>query len=153
MILRYVSTALALLLVLMVGSAATWARRLPRVKQRAASLICVHMLLLAITCTYRLSVMYHRTSSITSTSPGSLNTPSEKTIFYIFHILPEWLSAVVLLAFNVREEFGTGPCGDKRWRDETPQEKANRELNEQASTMEKEKTGSMPSVSEKNSEM
>jgi len=138
MILRYVSAALALLLVYMVGWAAMLARRLPRVKQRAVSVICVHTLLLAIICIYRLSVMYHRTTSSTSTAPGSLNAPAEKATFYIFHIFPEWLSAVVLLAFNVREEFGTGPYGDKRWRDETPEEKRKREMKEQAK-QEKEK--------------
>jgi len=129
---RYVSSALALLLVVIIGWAALWSLRLPRIKQRGALLICTHALLLAITCTYRLSVLHNRTTSITSTSPGSLNTPSEKAEFYIFHVLPEWLSVVVLLVFNVREEIGTGVRGDWRRTDETPKQKAEREMKEQA---------------------
>lgn len=74
--------------------------------------------------------MYNTTTSLDSTSPGSLNTSGEKAAFYIFHLLPEWLVAAVLLGCNVRERFGTRLWGDYRWRDETPKEKQKREEKE-----------------------
>lgn len=76
---------------------------------------------------YRLSVMFHTTTSLTSQEQGSLNNPASKAAFYVFHIVPELISTALLIAINVRQTMGTGPLGDYRWRDETPKERARRE--------------------------
>jgi hypothetical protein len=70
------------------------------------------------------------TTSLTSTAPGSQNTPAEKAAFYVFHILPEWISVLILLLCNVRDMFGTGMFGDHRFRDETQREKDIKEAKE-----------------------
>ena len=71
---------------------------------------------------YRLSVMHNFMDSLQSMGPESLNSSSDKTLFYIFHILPEWLSAALLFIPNARQTFSTGFVGDWRYHDETPQE-------------------------------
>jgi hypothetical protein len=86
--------------------------------------------LFSITTIYRLSVMHNTTTSLTSTSSGSQNTPAEKAAFYIFHIIPEWMSVLILLSCNVRDIFGTGMFGDNRARDESQREKEAREAKE-----------------------
>ena len=60
------------------------------------------------------------------TEPNSLNTSTGKAVFYIFHVLPEWLASVTLFSENIRKTFGTGLGGDYRARDETPSEKEKR---------------------------
>jgi hypothetical protein len=74
--------------------------------------------------TYRLSVMWLKTTSLTAPSP--LNTPGSKALFYCFHLLPEWLASVILLGGNVRKTFGTGSIGDWRFCDETEKERVKR---------------------------
>lgn len=69
-----------------------------------------------------------RTTSLSAPSP--LNTPRSKAIFYIFHILPEWLATVILFGFNIRKSIGTGLAGDIRFRDETEKERIKREKRE-----------------------
>jgi len=130
-VLRHVSASLTLLLVVNIGCAALWARRRPRVSKRGISILCMQSLLLTIACSYRLSIMHNRTTSISSTAPGSLSSKEEKMAFYVLQMLPEWMSAALLLLFNLREEFGTGLHGDFRWRDETPEQKEKREMKEQ----------------------
>jgi len=71
---------------------------------------------------YRLSVMHNFMDSLQSMGPESLNSSSDKTLFYIFHILPKWLSAALLFIPNARQTFSTGFVGDWRYHDETPQE-------------------------------
>ena len=70
------------------------------------------------------------TTSLVSTASGSQNTPAEKAAFYIFHILPEYISVLLLLSSNVRDVFGTGMFGDRRFRDETQREKEIKEIHE-----------------------
>jgi hypothetical protein len=70
------------------------------------------------------------TTSLISTAPGSQNTPGEKAAFYIFHILPEWVSVLLLLLCNVRDIFGTGMFGDHSFRDETERDKEIKEAKE-----------------------
>lgn len=70
--------------------------------------------------------MHNKTTSLTALSPSSLNTPVEKATFYVFHMLPEWISVALLLCFNVREMFDTGLWGDWRAVDETEQQKERR---------------------------
>jgi len=137
--LRYASSALALALIFSVGWIALWARfKRPRVRQNAASILAALAFLLAIVPAYRLAVMYNKTASFSSTAPGSLNTPMEKAGFYVFHIVPEWILVTALSSMRTREVFNTGPNGDFRWRDETPEEKASREKREQEKREKKE---------------
>jgi hypothetical protein len=56
----------------------------------------------------------------------SLNTPGGKVAFYVCHVLPEWLASLTLFGYNIRKSFGTGLCGDYRFRDETEKEKRKR---------------------------
>jgi hypothetical protein len=72
---------------------------------------------------FRLAFMYHRTTSLTSTSPGSGNTSSEKATFYIFHMLSDWLAVALLLVPNIREIYKTGMWGDWKAIDPIPQER------------------------------
>jgi hypothetical protein len=66
--------------------------------------------------------MHNTTDSIQSMAPGSLNSHTDKALFYIFHVLPEWISMALLFVFNSRREFSTGMAGDWRSHDETPKE-------------------------------
>lgn len=61
-------------------------------------------------------------------APGSLNSAKDKALFYIFHLIPEWLVSFALLGLNIRQLSGCGFFGDWRWQDETPKEKAKREV-------------------------
>ena len=74
---------------------------------------------------YRLFVMTDRIDSLTE--PGNaLNKPSAKAAFYVLHIVPEWIAAVILLGYNTRQVFGTGPWGDWRRKDETEEQRRKR---------------------------
>lgn len=68
--------------------------------------------------------MRYKTTSLTA--PDPLNSSGQKAAFYILHVLPEWLITLVLVGYNVRKSFGTGPMGDWRWHDETEKEKQRR---------------------------
>ena len=68
--------------------------------------------------------MHYRIDSLRG--PNPLDTSSAKALFYIFHMLPEWLAILILFSVNVRKTFGTALVGDFRWRDETPAEKQKR---------------------------
>lgn len=72
---------------------------------------------------YRLVVMHNKTISLTSLAPSSLNRSAAKAAFYVFHMLPEWISVALLLGFNIREMFDTGLWGDWRNADETERQK------------------------------
>ena len=73
---------------------------------------------------YRLSVMWLKVTSLSDPSP--LNMPGSKALFYIFHVLPEWLASAILFGYNIRKTFGTGLCGDWRLWDETEKERVKR---------------------------
>lgn len=66
--------------------------------------------------------MHNTMESLQSIAPGSLNGVGDKAAFYIFHVLPEWLSSFLLFTCHTRRIFSTGLVGDWRWRDETPEE-------------------------------
>jgi len=68
--------------------------------------------------------MHYRIDSLRG--PNPLDSSTAKAMFYIFHVLPEWLAALFLFSVNVRKTFGTALFGDWRWRDETPKEKEKR---------------------------
>jgi len=125
---RYASSAVGLALILVLMATTLWAKfNLVGVSKRAYGLLMILLCLLSIPAIYRLSVMFHTTTSLTSLEPGSLNSPGAKAAFYVFHIVPELLTTVLLIVVNVRQTMGTGPFGDYRWRDETAKERARRE--------------------------
>ena len=75
--------------------------------------------------------MHNSTDSLLSRGPGSLSSPTAKALFYVFHMLPEWMASVILLGLNARMIFETGPFGDWRSSDkETEWEKKKREKRE-----------------------
>jgi len=128
--LRYAGSAIALFFSMALAATAWWAKtNVPRFKKNAAYLTLFICGLFSITSIYRLCVMWNTTTSLTSTAPGSQNTPGEKAAFYIFHIVPEWISLLTLLSFNVRDVFGTGMFSD-RARDETEGEKETKKAKE-----------------------
>ncbi|KAL0956338.1 hypothetical protein HGRIS_002487 [Hohenbuehelia grisea] len=133
MTLRYLSTAVALALVIVVIATVVWANMfMDRVSRPATRLILAISLCMLTVCTYRLSVMFNRSDSLVSTAPDALNSKSDKALFYLFHIAPEWLAIGLLFGYNVREICGTGPFGDWRHRDENEEERAKREQKEAA---------------------
>lgn len=71
--------------------------------------------------------MAYTTTSLEDDVPGAQNSVTAKVAFYLFNMLPEWSTLVILCSVNVKETFQTGPHGDQRWRDETVQEKEKRE--------------------------
>lgn len=122
-VLRYVSTAVALFLMLFVIGEALWGYFfLPRVNRQGCTILCAITGLTIVIAIYRLSVMHNSIDSLQSTGPGSLSSSTDKALFYVFHVLPEWLSTSLLLIFNTRRIFSTGFVGDWRYRDETPKE-------------------------------
>ncbi|KAG9223470.1 hypothetical protein CCMSSC00406_0006962 [Pleurotus cornucopiae] len=100
---------------------------LPRANSAAFKLLVAVWLLLCTVAIYRAAVLHNTTSSFTSTEPGSLNSPADKAFFYIFQILPEWLSILALFSVNAREIVGSGPWGDWRGKDESQAAKVKRE--------------------------
>ena len=91
--------------------------------------------------------MHHRIDSLRG--PNPLDSSSAKGLFYVFHILPEWLAVFVLFSENVRKTFGTGLFGDWKGRDETETEKKKRLeklKGDVGSAGEKEKNGNGPVV-------
>ncbi|KDQ52527.1 hypothetical protein JAAARDRAFT_138486 [Jaapia argillacea MUCL 33604] len=116
--LRYASSATGLFILLAMASTALYLRRKnPRIDQRATRLFTMLCSTLAIPLIYRLCVMHNRTTSLTSTSPSSLNTGSSKATFYVFHMIPELAVATFFLVGNVRKEFQTGAWGDYKRKD------------------------------------
>jgi len=122
MIARYVSSGLALVLIMFVAILTVRARHLPKVRPIHIILILSVLACTAISAIFRLAFMYHYTTSLTSTAPGSGNTPGEKSTFYLFHMLSDWMAAALLLLPNVRGMFATGMWGDWRAMDPPIQE-------------------------------
>ncbi|KAH9840256.1 uncharacterized protein C8Q71DRAFT_483287 [Rhodofomes roseus] len=106
---RYASAIIALCLQLLALGEVLWAlvtrpKRTPRVP---ALYLCSMICILMITTVYRLAAMGNHTTSLTSTAPGSLNSPTAKALFYALHIAPEWLTrSAMLLVVNVKELYG-----------------------------------------------
>ncbi|EGO00252.1 hypothetical protein SERLA73DRAFT_52742 [Serpula lacrymans var. lacrymans S7.3] len=141
--LRYASSAVGLIATLFTVAIIVWAMTtIPRVRSGPASLLLLLCALMASpsfldylpncsSAIYRLAVMYNTTTSLTSTSQGSLNTPAEKAEFYVFHMLNEWVALALVLGLNLKEIFNTGMFGDWRAIDETEAERLKRERKEQ----------------------
>lgn len=124
---RRVSAAMALAGINAVGSAALWSyMRQPRAGKRGLLTIGIMTFLLAVIASYRLSAVNHWTDALDSMEPGSQNHVHSKALFYVLHAAPEWLIKALILTVNVRKTFGTGPFGDWRIRDETPEAKTKR---------------------------
>lgn len=70
--------------------------------------------------------------------PISLDTPGGKAAFYVCHVLPEWLATLTLFGSNIRKGFGTGLCGDYRYKDETESEKIKRHARKEKRKQKKE---------------
>jgi len=122
---RYASTAVVVALSFVaVGMTLRGHRDLPRISKQGVGIIGAIYTLIIMIGTYRLSVMWIRTTSLSDPSP--LNTPGSKALFYIFHVLPEWLASFILFRYNIRKTFGTGLLGDWRLWDETEKERAKR---------------------------
>jgi len=74
-------------------------------------LITALVTLMNIITVYRMVVMVNQTTSVDSLAPGSLNLQGAKAAFYVFHVAPEWITAAVLIAINIKERFETGFWG------------------------------------------
>ncbi|KAK7692651.1 hypothetical protein QCA50_004284 [Cerrena zonata] len=112
--LRYVSSAMALVYLLIIQGIATYGILYTRNLIKSSAFIIIALAtVLNVISVYRLVVLGFQTTSITSLEPGSLNSTSSKATFYVFHLAPEWIVAVTLLGINVRERFKTGMWGDK----------------------------------------
>ncbi|KAL0945506.1 hypothetical protein HGRIS_000990 [Hohenbuehelia grisea] len=141
---RYASTGITLALVIMTVGAVVLANMcMARISQPSTKIIFAVSLCMSIVAIYRLSVMFNRSDSLTSTAPEALNSSSAKALFYIFHAFPEWLSIALLFSCNLREICGTGPYADWRSHDETEKEREKR-LKKEAIKLEALRTLSSP---------
>ncbi|KIK93047.1 hypothetical protein PAXRUDRAFT_829379 [Paxillus rubicundulus Ve08.2h10] len=102
---------MALALIIFVTVLTIRAPHLPRVRPIHVNFILAILACTASSAIFRLALMYHHTTSLTSTASGLGSAPAEKTPFYVFHILSDWMGAVLLLVPNVREMFATGHVG------------------------------------------
>ncbi|KAF9476866.1 hypothetical protein BDN70DRAFT_881858 [Pholiota conissans] len=128
-LLRFISTVAALVLTTVLVKATVLGKYfLPRICNRAVLVTLTMTTLICIIAIYRLTVMGQRTTSLEMVGP--LDTTGAKAAFYIFHVLPEWLAALVLFGGNTRQTFGAGMFGDYRLRDETEAQKQKRETKE-----------------------
>ncbi|KAF7367302.1 hypothetical protein MSAN_00792300 [Mycena sanguinolenta] len=115
--LRYTSSSLGAVLIILEICTLRWAQRnVPHINQRAA-----------VTPIYRLIVMWRTTPNISAPDAQALNTQRDKAVFYVFHLLPEFIVVCVLCCSNIRDICQMGFKGDERWRDETPKEREDRE--------------------------
>ncbi|KAH9932233.1 uncharacterized protein B0H18DRAFT_51229 [Fomitopsis serialis] len=94
-----------------------WMTRPRRVQFQRILYLCCICCILTITAVYRLAVMPSTTTSLLPSAPDPLNGPIAKALFYVFHIVPEWLAAVLVLCINVRVVYNTGFGGDLRVKD------------------------------------
>ncbi|KAF9522656.1 hypothetical protein CPB83DRAFT_864127 [Crepidotus variabilis] len=123
--LRLASSAIGILLAVSLFTSVLWGKRkLERISIRGVVVASVLVALITIISVYRLIVMPLRVTSLSD--PVRTNTSSGKAAFYVFHVLPEWLSSVILFGAQTRKIFGTGPCGDVRSKDETEEQKMKR---------------------------
>ncbi|EPS97226.1 hypothetical protein FOMPIDRAFT_1129045 [Fomitopsis schrenkii] len=105
---RYASDILVLVHLQLTWALLVWAllTRPQRVDRRKALFLVSLCLLLSVPAIYRLGAMANWTDSLLSTAPGSLNSQASKAVFYVLHILPEWIAGTVLLCVNVKQMFG-----------------------------------------------
>ncbi|CAE6463630.1 unnamed protein product [Rhizoctonia solani] len=75
---------------------------------------------------YRLCVLDIRTIDVFAPISST-----DRALFYIFHLAPEWICVSILLSTNVRARFGTGRWGDYEFR-ETLRDKRLKQAEEDA---------------------
>ncbi|KAI0793242.1 hypothetical protein C8Q75DRAFT_551460 [Abortiporus biennis] len=90
-----------------------WSMTVRNIVKAPCYIIACLCTLLNVITVYQLYIMHFHTTSLTSTSPGSLNSRGSKICFYIFQATPEWLTSAILLSMNARQWFGTGFSGDR----------------------------------------
>ncbi|KXN90831.1 hypothetical protein AN958_03485 [Leucoagaricus sp. SymC.cos] len=130
-ILRYVSTALSVLVFLFMNSVVVWALvAMPRMNRKATKYVFLVSALMIVPAIYRFTVVAQKTTVYWAYENSAQNDVKDKALFYIINVMPEWLAVFILLRINVREVFQTGIEGDSRRRDETPAEKEKRLLRE-----------------------
>ncbi|KAF7306534.1 hypothetical protein MIND_00444700 [Mycena indigotica] len=124
---RYASTALgAVLLIWEVHSLAMAWRRIQNIDRRAVKYLLLLTALLFLPAIYRLCVMWHTTADIAAPTHAALNTRADKVMFYLFHVLPEWLVVTLLSLVNAKQVCNLGLRGDHRSKDETPEQREKR---------------------------
>ncbi|EJD41812.1 hypothetical protein AURDEDRAFT_115271 [Auricularia subglabra TFB-10046 SS5] len=112
---RYASTAVALVLIVVLGVWTTYAYFRVRNIRRGPCLRLLTLLGLMVPVSiYRLVVMKDTIPDLLYTGPGSQESGKDKALFYVFHCLPELFAAALLVVPNTRQYFGTGMWGD--WR-------------------------------------
>jgi len=112
-VLRYVTSAVNVMLLAVVYTLALWAHNhVPGIRRSGTLVITWMSAILGVQNIYRLTVMHNRTTSITSLGPHSLNSTASKIAFYIFHAAPELLVVMALFGINARDMFSTGLLGD-----------------------------------------
>ncbi|KAF8160618.1 hypothetical protein B0H34DRAFT_697367 [Crassisporium funariophilum] len=122
---RVISSAMALALVWILLMSTLWGKwKLPRISKRGVSTIYVLTFFVSTIAIYRLTAMRFTTTSLSA--PSNLNSDRNKLAFYVCHALPEWFATQLLLHEHIRKTFGTGLLGDRRFQDETDQEKVKR---------------------------
>ncbi|KAJ7124776.1 hypothetical protein C8R43DRAFT_1135457 [Mycena crocata] len=136
--LRYASTVIGFVEVLSLNIMLLWARRnVPRIDRRAVSFLLTLTTLLLIPPIYRLTVMHYKTPELAAANHQAQNEQTDKAVFYVFHVLPEWIVAAIACAANVKEICQTGDKGDEEWRDPTAEEVAKRERKAREKEMKK----------------
>lgn len=116
--LRYSSDVPALVTIIAFVGGLLYVRpRLKHLDKPALDSIIKLSITLAVTPTYRLSVLHYTSPSLLVQPappypPGSLTSASAKIIFYIFHAFPEVLVVYYVHCINIRAKFNTGPYGD-----------------------------------------
>ncbi|KAG8739498.1 hypothetical protein FRC10_005561 [Ceratobasidium sp. 414] len=105
-----VALGLGMVAILVCVAAALW---IPEVDRKRCLELAGLNLLIVIIPIYRLCVLHIRTGNILDPLSSSA-----RAVFYIFHVLPEWLCISVLLGTNVRARFNTGKWGDYEMDDE-----------------------------------
>lgn len=112
-LIRYATTGIALAATVVVQGLAAWAYvREPLVRRSALLFLIAVSALLIVPSVYRLNVMRFKTPSLTALGPGTLNDPGSKATFYVFHIVPELLAAMLMFVVDVRGLCDAGPWGD-----------------------------------------
>ncbi|KAJ7275487.1 hypothetical protein B0H12DRAFT_1227968 [Mycena haematopus] len=126
---RYASSGLGLMLILSETLTLIWASTLPRIDQRAVRFLLVLTTLLTIPTIYRLVVMHNTTPDIRAPTHQALNKGVDKAVFYVVHLVPEWIVMFLFSTFNAKDICQMDFQGDRLW-DETPKEREMREKRE-----------------------
>ncbi|KAF7304460.1 hypothetical protein HMN09_00848200 [Mycena chlorophos] len=120
------ATAALVLLLSEAVEVVRFCRRPRMMKKEAKAVLWLGVLTALLLCPalYRIIILVPpskiQTPNVEALTHAALNTAGDKAEFYIFHILPEWLGAVVMASVNTREVCSTGAWGDWRSKDPDP---------------------------------